>query len=159
MRAISLIAGLAVMLAAGTSAVAETMRSKVAFNTGIQKKADTQPEGGVAMTWDVTLTGGELDGCTASIAENLFPRDNGSWGIFQLEAAVACAKGTFKFNSSGSWDKSGFHGAGVILEDGRSGDFAQAKGRIAQIGSSIVPAATAGTYDVNYELVIDRMDK
>jgi hypothetical protein len=159
MRIISLIVGTAIVLAAAAPAMAGTMRSKVAFNTGIQKPAASQPEGGVAMTWDVTLTGGELDGCTANIAENLFPRDNGSWGIFQLEASVACAKGTFKFNSSGSWDQNGFHGAGVILEDGRSGDFAQAKGRIAQIGSRIVPAATAGTFDVSYELVVDRMDK
>ncbi|MFN4142420.1 hypothetical protein [Aestuariivirga sp.] len=159
MHIYSLTAGLIVMLAAAAPATAEISRSKVAFNTGIQKPAASQPEGGVAMTWDVTPAGGELDGCTASIVENLFPRDNGSWGIFELEASVACTKGTFRFNSTGSWDQNGFHGAGAILEAGRSGDFSQAKGRIAQVGGRVVPAATAGTFDVTYELIIERTDK
>jgi hypothetical protein len=159
MRAISLAIGIAVLLAAGAPAMAETMRSKVAFNTGIQKPAASQPAGGIAVTWDVTLSGGELDGCTASLVDHLFPRDNGSWGIFELEGSVACDKGAFKFTTTGAWDKNGFHGAGFISKDGRSGGFAQAEGRVAQVGVSFVPAATAGTFDVSYDLVIDRTDK
>jgi hypothetical protein len=96
MRTISLTTGLAIMFAAAAPAMAETLRSKVAFNTAIQKPAASQPEGGHAMTWDVKLSGGELDGCTASFAESLFPRDNMSWGIFQLEASVACDRGAFQ---------------------------------------------------------------
>jgi hypothetical protein len=159
MRTISLTTGLAVMLAAAAPAMAETMRSKVAFNTAIQQPAASKPTGGIAMTWDVKLSGGELDGCTASFVDNLFPRDNGSWGIFELEASVACDKGAFRFTTTGSWDKNGFHGAGVISEGGRSGEFSQAEGRVAQIGARLVPAATAGTFDVTYELIVDRTDK
>ncbi len=159
MRIISLATGLAVMLAAAAPSMAETMRSKVAFNTAIQKPATSQPAGGHAMTWDVKLSGGELDGCTASFAESLFPRDNMSWGIFQLEASVACDKGAFRFTTTGAWDKNAFHGAGVISEGGRSGEFSQAKGRVAQIGARLVPAAPAGTFDVTYELIVDRTDK
>ncbi|MCX7347446.1 MAG: hypothetical protein NTU78_17255 [Alphaproteobacteria bacterium] len=159
MRFILFATGLAVMLAAGAPAMAETMRSKVAFNTGIQKPAASQPAGGMAVTWDVKLSGGELDGCTASLLDHLFPHDNGSWGIFELQGSVTCDKGTFGFTTTGAWDKNGFHGAGVISRDGRSGEFSQAEGRVAQIGVSFVPAATAGTFDVSYDLVIDRTDK
>ncbi len=159
MRIISLTVGLAVMLAAAAPTMAETLRSKVAFNTAIQKPAASQPAGGHAVTWDVKLSGGELDGCTASFVDNLFPRDNGSWGIFELEASVACDKGAFRFTTTGSWDKNGFHGAGVISEGGRSGEFSQAEGRVAQIGARLVPAATAGTFDVTYELIVERTDK
>ena len=128
MRIISLTTGLAVILALATPAMAETLRSKVAFNTSVQKPAASQPEGGYAATWDVKLSGGELDGCTASFAETLYPRDNMSWGIFELEGSVACDRGAFRFTSTGSWGKNGFHGAGVISEEGRSGEFAQAGG-------------------------------
>jgi hypothetical protein len=159
MRIISLATGLAVMLAAAAPSMAETLRSKVAFNTAIQKPAASQPAGGHAMTWDVKLSGGELDGCTASFAETLFPRDNMSWGIFQLEASVACDKGAFMFTSTGSWGKNGFHGAGVISEGGRSGEFSQAEGRVAMIDGTVVPAATAGTFDASYELIVERTDK
>ena len=159
MRTISLTTGLAVLLAAAAPTMAETLRTKVAFNTSVQKPAASQPAGGYAVTWDVKLSGGELDGCTGSFADSLFPRDNMSWGIFELEASVACDKGTFRFTSTGSWGKNGFHGAGVISEDGRSGEFAQAKGRVAMIDGSVVPAATAGTFDASYELIVDRTDK
>ncbi|MFO0991728.1 MAG: hypothetical protein U1E67_07345 [Hyphomicrobiales bacterium] len=159
MHIASLTAGLAVMLAAAAPSTAETLRSNVAFNTAIQKPAATQPAGGHATTWDVRLSGGQLDGCLASMAESLFPRDNGSWGIFQLEANVACDKGAFRYTATGSWDKNGFHGAGLISADGRSGEFSQAEGRVAQIGGRVVPAATAGTFDVTYELIVDRTDK
>ena len=120
--------GLAVLLAAAQPATAETMRSKVAFNTGSQKPAASQPAGGIGVTWDVKLSGGELNGCTATFVDHLFPRDKGSWGIFELEGSVACDKGAFKFTTTGSWDKNGFHGAGRISEDGRSGEFSHAEG-------------------------------
>lgn len=157
MRTISLIGGLSALLLATAPAVAETMKSRVAFNTGAQKPAATQPAGGVAKTWEVTLSGGTLDGCKVNIVEDLFPRDNGSWGVFEFKADVTCAKGTFKFSTTGSWDQNGFHGAGLVGKDGRSGDFSELKGRVAQIGARIVPAAAAGTYDVTYDLIVDPM--
>ena len=160
MRTISLTTGLAVVFAATAPAMAaETLRTKVAFNTAVQKPAASQPVGGYAATWDVKLSGGELDGCTASFAESLFPRDNMSWGIFELGATVTCDKGAFSFTATGSWGKNGFHGAGVISEDGRSGEFAQAEGRVAMIDGTVVPAATAGTFDASYELIVERTDK
>lgn len=159
MRIISLATGLAVIFATAAPTMAETLRSKVAFNTSVQKPAASQPEGGHAMTWDVKLSGGELDGCTASFAETLYPRDNMSWGIFDLEGTVSCDRGAFKFTSTGSWGKNGFHGAGVISGDGRSGDFEQAVGRVAMIDGTVVPAATAGTFDASYELIVERTDK
>ena len=159
MRFISLTTGVAVILTAAAPAMAETLRSKVAFNTAVQKPAASQPVGGHAMTWDVKLSGGELDGCTASFAESLFPRDNMSWGFFDLEGSVMCDKGAFKFTSTGSWGKNGFHGAGVISKDGRSGEFAKAEGRVAMIDGTVMPAATAGTYDATYELIVERTDK
>lgn len=138
---------------------AETMRTKVAFNTSVQKPAASQPEGGHAMTWDVKLSGGELDGCTASFAETLYPRDNMSWGMFDIEGSVACDKGTFKFTATGSWGKNGFHGAGFISKDGRSGEFSQAEGRVAMIDGTVMPAATKGTFDATYDLIVERTDK
>ena len=159
MRTISLTTGLALVLAAAAPAMAETLRSKVAFNTAIQKPAASQPAGGHAMTWDVKLSGGELDGCIASFAETLFPRDNMSWGIYEIQGSVACDKGSFKLTSTGSWGKNGFHGAGVISKDGRTGEFAQAEGRVAMIDGTVVPAATAGTFDAAYELIVARTDK
>jgi len=147
----------AIALIAG-SANAETMRSRVAFNTAIQQLAPEQPPDGVAMNYPVTLSGGELDGCTAQIAESLFPRDNGSWGVFQVEADVACDKGAFKFASSGSWDGNGFHGAGRVYQGSGAGNFENMDGRVAQIGGKLVPATKAGTFDVAYELLVDRTD-
>lgn len=159
MRIMSGITGFAVILAVTAPTMAGTMRSKVSFNTGIQKPAAEQPADGMAVTWEVKLSGGELDGCTASLLDHLFPRDNGSWGIFELVGTVTCDKGAFKFTTTGAWDKNAFHGAGTISKDGRSGEFAQAEGRVAQIGASFVPAAKAGTFDASYDLVIDRTDK
>ena len=77
-----------------------------------------------------------------------------SWGIFELEGSVACDKGTFKFTSTGSWGKNGFHGAGVISKDGRSGEFSQAEGRVAMLDGTVMLAATAATFDASYELII-----
>lgn len=52
-----------------------------------------------------------------------------------------------------------FHGAGVISKDGRSGEFAQAEGRVAMIDGTVMPAATAGTFDAAYELIVERTDR
>ncbi len=41
MRTVSVVSGLAIVFSTVISAAAETMRSKVAFNTGIQKQAPT----------------------------------------------------------------------------------------------------------------------
>ena len=41
--------------------------------------------------------------------------------------------GSLASDGAGSWAKNGFHGAGVISEDGRNGEFAQAKGGVARI--------------------------
>jgi hypothetical protein len=159
MRTISLATGLAVMFATAAPAMAETMRTNVAFNTGSWQPAASQPAGGHAVTWQVKLSGGELDGCTATFVDNLFPHDNGSWGIFEFEGSVACEKGAFKFTTTGAWDSNAFHGAGFISKEGRSGEFAQAEGRVAQIGVKFAPGKTAGTSDVSYELIVDRTDK
>ena len=110
------------------------------------------------MNYPVILSGGELDGCRAQIAESVFPRDNGSWGVFQVEADVVCERGAFRFTSSGSWDGNGFHGAGRVYEGSGAGDFEDINGRVAQIGGKLVPAATDGTFDVGYELLVDRTD-
>ena len=106
------------------------------------------------LTYPVTLTGGDLDGCTAQIIESLFPREEGAWGIFQVSGDVACSGGGFAFTSSGAWDGNGFHGAGSVAEG--SGSYEGLAGRVAQIGGSLVPAAEAGTFDVSYELLVDR---
>lgn len=159
MRNVSMLAVLSVAVSLSVPAAAGTMKSNVAFNTGVQKPAATQAPGGHTMTWDVTLKGGELDGCTASITEDLYPRDNGAWGTFDFKAKVTCAKGAFNFATTGAWDQNGFHGGGLISEEGRSGEFAGIAGRVAQIGARIVPAAAAGTLDVSYELAVDRTDK
>ena len=159
MRAITLTFGLAVMLAVTAPATAEILRSKVAFNTAVQKPAASQPTGGYAVTWDVKLSGGELDGCTGSFSDILYPRDNMSWGIFELSGSVTCDRGTFKFTSTGSWGKNGFHGAGLISKEGRSGEFAEAEGRVAMVDGTVMPAAAAGTFDASYDLIVERTDK
>ena len=147
------------MFATSSPSMAEILRTKVAFNTSIQKPAANQPAGGYASTWDVKLSGGDLDGCIVSLAETLYPRDNMSWGYYDIQGSVACDKGAFKYTASGAWGKNGFHGAGVISEDGRSGEFAQAKGRVAMIDGTFVPAATAGTFDAAYQFMVERTDK
>ena len=140
-----------VSLAAGPVA-AETMRSNVAFNTGIGKKTDSQPAGGVEVAYQITLRGGALDGCTVDIVEALHPREEGAWGIFDILGEVTCADGRFAYASSGSWDGKGFHAAGSV--NGGEGRFAGAKGRVAQLGGAGA-AAGDGTTNISYELVVD----
>ena len=78
---------------APSPASAETLRSNVAFNTGIGKKTDDQPPNGLQVAYQITLKGGELDGCTADIIETFYPRNEGAWGIFDISGKVACANG------------------------------------------------------------------
>jgi hypothetical protein len=144
------------LILAAASAHAETMRSNVALNSAIQTPSAEQPADGVAVDYPVTLSGGELDGCEAQIAESLFPRDDGAWGIFAIEVEVTCDGGSFRFMSSGAWDGNGFHGAGRVVEDSGTGIYEGLSGRIAQIGGQVVPAAAEGTLDVSYELLVDR---
>lgn len=141
---------------AAVPASAETLRTRVAFNTAIQQKIAEQPADGVSLAYAVTLAGGELDGCTVQIIESLYPRDEGAWGVFDVAGDVACDGGGFRFASSGAWDGNGFHGAGSVADGSGSGTYEGLSGRVAQIGGSLVPAAASGTFDVSYELLVDR---
>src|SRR6187200_3305614 len=97
LTAISLVAFLAVLVV--PPALAKTMRSDVAFNTGIGKKTDKQPADGVEVAYQITLKGGDLDGCTVDVVEDLHPRDEGAWGIFDIAGTVKCANGdAFAYN-------------------------------------------------------------
>ena len=149
-------AAVSVAILAATPAAAETLRAKVAFNTAIQQKTAEQPADGVSVAYPVTLSSGELDGCTVQIVKSLYPRDEGAWGVFQVAGDVACDDGGFAFASSGAWDGNGFHGAGQVADGSGSGAFEGLSGRVAQIGGSLVPAAASGTLDVGYELLVDR---
>ncbi|HMR33155.1 MAG TPA: hypothetical protein PKA13_18305 [Geminicoccaceae bacterium] len=124
----------------------------MAFNTGIGKKTANQPADGVEVAYQVTLKGGELDGCTVDIVEQLRPRDDGAWGFFDIVGKVTCANGIFNYQSAGSWDDKGFHGVGSIVDG--TGSFSGVKGRVAQLGGGGV-AAGDGTTNISYELVVD----
>ena len=110
----------------------------MAFITGASEKTADQPEGGVKVTYQVTLEGGELDGCTIDIVESLFGRDEGGWGIFDIAGNVTCDNGGFTYTSSGAWDGNGFHGSGHVDEGSGSGDFEGIAGRIAQLNAGVV---------------------
>ena len=142
-----------------TSASAEALRSKVAFNTGIGEKTANQPASGVKVAYQVKLQGGELDGCTIDIIESMYGRDEGSWGIFNIAGDVSCTSGAFAYTSSGAWDGNGFHAAGNIKEGSGRGDFEGIAGRIAQLGGAAAAAAAGdGTLDVSYEFVVDKIN-
>ena len=143
----------AVMAAAfTTSAYADVLRSEVAFNNGIAEKTSDQPEDGVRVSYQITLNGGDLDGCRVDIVEALFPRDSGAWGIFDIKGNVTCDSGGLSYTSSGSWDSNGFHASGDI-QDG-SGDYKGASGRVVQLGGNVADGGN-GTLDVAYSLVFD----
>lgn len=139
---------------AASPAAAETMRSNVAFNNGIGKKTASQPVNGVEVAYQITLEGGDLDGCTVDVVEQLFGREEGAWGIFDIAGKVSCADGGFAYGSSGAWDGKGFHAAGSIVDGSGTGRFQGLKGRIAQLGGGGA-AAGDGTFDISYELVVD----
>lgn len=147
------VAALVATIAAGPAG-ADILRSATTFNTGVQQQADAQPADGVAVTYPITYSGGALDGCTAEVAETLYPRDEGSWGIYEVAADVACADGGFAFTSSGSWDAKGFHGAGSVDEGSGTGSYEGLAGRLAQSGG--FSAAADNTQDITYEIMIDR---
>jgi hypothetical protein len=155
MRMPAVCAALAAVVVAGP-AVAETLRSETVFNTAVQKPGEQQPEGGMAVTYPITYSGGALDGCTAEVAESLFPYDDGAWGIYEVAADVTCGDGGFAFTSTGSWDAKGFHGVGSVNEGSGTGSYEGLAGRIAQSGG-LTPAAD-GTADIAYEIMIDRPD-
>ena len=98
---------------AATPAAADTLKSGVAFNNGIGKKTATQPANGVEVAYQITLQGGDLDGCTVDVVEQLYGRDEGGWGIFDIAGDVKCDRGGFSYTSSGAWDGNGFHAAGA----------------------------------------------
>jgi Protein of unknown function (DUF3224) len=142
---------LAILLAAPVAA--ETLRATTTFNTSIQQKAEVQPADGMAVTYPVTYAGG-LEGCTAAVAESLYPKDGGDWGIYEVAADVTCPDGGFAFTSTGAWDAKGFHGTGSVTEGSGTGSYASLAGRLAQSGS-LAPAAN-DSMDLSYELMIDR---
>ena len=136
-------------------AAADTLKSGVAFNTGIGEKTANQPADGVEVSYQVPLKGGDLDGCTVDIIETLVPRDEGAWGFFDIQGDVTCGdRGGFAYTSSGAWDGNGFHAAGNIEDGSGSGEFEGISGRVAQLGGGAADAGD-GTFDISYDLVFD----
>jgi len=146
-------AAIAALLAA-TPASADTLKSGVAFNNGIGEKTANQPANGVEVAYQITLQGGDLDGCTVDIVEQLYGRDEGAWGIFDIAGDVSCDRGGFSYTSSGAWDGKGFHAAGEIVDGSGSGEFEGISGRVAQLGGAGSDAGD-GTFDIAYDLVLD----
>jgi hypothetical protein len=146
-------AAIAAIIAA-TPAAADTLKSGVAFNNGIGQKTANQPANGVQVGYQITLKGGDLDGCTVDIVESLYGRDEGAWGIFDIAGDVSCDQGGFSYTSSGAWDGNGFHAAGNIVDGSGSGDFDGISGRVAQLNGSGADAGD-GTFNISYDLVLD----
>lgn len=144
---------IAVLVAAGP-VCAETLKSSIAFNTGIGEQTANQPTDGVEVAYQVDLKGGELDGCTVDVIEILVPREEGAWGFFDITGDVRCDRGGFSYSSSGAWDGNGFHAAGVIKEDSGTDAFKGISGRVAQLNGSGTAAAD-NTTDIAYDLVFD----
>jgi hypothetical protein len=141
-------------LVAATPASADTIKSGVAFNNGIGKKTANQPANGVEVSYPLTLKGGELDGCTVDVVEQLYGREEGAWGIFDIAGDVKCDRGGFAYTSSGAWDGNGFHAAGEIEDGSGSGDFEGISGRVAQLKGAGADAGD-GTFNISYDLVFD----
>jgi hypothetical protein len=87
-------AAIGVMIAA-VPACADTLKSGVAFNNGIGEKTANQPADGVQVSYQITLKGGDLDGCTVDVVESLYGRDDSAWGIFDIAGDVKCDRGGF----------------------------------------------------------------
>jgi hypothetical protein len=147
------ICGAAGLSIAAAPAFADTLKSGVAFNTGIGQKTASQPADGVEVAYQVTLKGGDLDGCTVDIVEQLRPREEGAWGLFDIKGDVSCGDGGFGYASAGAWDGNGFHAAGDIVEGSGSGKFENIAGRVAQLKGGA--AAGDGTTNISYDLVFD----
>jgi hypothetical protein len=137
-----------------TPAGAEAMKSKVAFNNSIGKETGNQPAGGKTVSYQITLRGGDLDGCTVDIVESLYGREEGNWGIFDIKGDVKCSGGGFTYTSSGAWDGKGFHAAGAIKDGSGTGKFKDIGGRIAQLGGG-ASKADGGGFNISYDLVVD----
>jgi hypothetical protein len=148
------ICGAATFMLAAFPASAEMLKSGVAFNTGIGQKTASQPADGVEVAYQITLKGGDLDGCTVDIVEQLRPREEGAWGLFDIKGDLSCADGGFGYASSGAWDGNGFHAAGNIVDGSGSGRFENLAGRVAQLKGGGA-AAGDGTTNISYELVFD----
>jgi hypothetical protein len=141
-------------ITAAMPAAADTLKSAVAFNNGIGKKTANQPANGVEVAYQITLKGGDLDGCTVDVVESLYGRDEGAWGIFDIAGDVSCDRGGFSYTSSGAWDGNGFHAAGAIEDGSGSGEFENISGRVAQLKGGGADAGN-GTFDISYDLVFD----
>ena len=137
-----------------TPASADTQKSAVAFNTSIGEKTASQPADGIQVAYQITLKGGDLDGCTVDIVESLYGRDDGAWGIFDIAGDVKCDRGGFSYTSSGAWDGNGFHAAGSVEDGSGSGDFEGLSGRIAQLNGGGADAGDGST-NISYDLVVD----
>ena len=141
-------------LVAATPAAADALKSGVAFNNGIGEKTANQPANGTEVAYQITLQGGDLDGCAVDVVEQLYGREDGAWGIFDIAGDVKCDLGGFSYTSSGAWDGNGFHAAGEIEDGSGSGDFEGIKGRVAQLKGAGADAGD-GTFNISYDLVLD----
>jgi hypothetical protein len=139
---------------ASAPAFADTLRSGVAFNNGIGQKTADQPADGVEVSYRITLQGGDLDGCTVDVVEQLYPREEGAWGIYDMRGDVACDRGAFAYGMAGAWDGNGYHAAGAIEDGSGSGEFEGISGRVAQLNGAGKDAGD-GTFDLSYDLVFD----
>ena len=142
------------VIAATSSGHAETLRSNVAFNTSIGQMTADQPANGHQVSFQITLKGGDLDGCTVDVVESLYGREDGAWGIFDIAGDLKCERGGFSYTSSGAWDGNGFHAAGTIEEGSGSGDFEGVSGRVASLSGGAKPTEGGGA-DISYEIVFD----
>jgi hypothetical protein len=143
------------ILGFASPAGAEAMKSKVSFNNTIGQPSGNQPAGGKTVSYQITLKGGELDGCTDDVVESLFGREEGAWGIFDIKGDVKCSGGGFTYTSSGAWDGNGFHAAGAIKDGSGTGKFQGITGRIAQLGGG-ASKADGGGMIISYDLVVDQ---
>ncbi len=149
--------GSAAAVMATTPALADVLRSSVEFNNAIGEETENQPADGMEVAYQVTLEGGDLDGCTVDIVEVLLPRDEGAWGLFDIQGDVSCDEGGFSYTSSGAWDGNGFHAAGDIESGSGSGEFEGISGRVAQLGGSAADAGDGG-FIISYDLVFDTQE-
>jgi hypothetical protein len=150
-----LLCGVVAGIILGTPVSADTLRSKVGFNNSIGQKTDNQPANGTKVSYQITLQGGDLDGCTVDVVESLYGREEGAWGIFDIAGDVKCGdRGGFSYTSSGAWDGNGFHAAGTIEEGSGTGEFEGVSGRVAQLGGGAKDTGN-GTADISYEIVFD----
>jgi hypothetical protein len=144
-----------VVIGFASPAGAQAMKSKVSFNNNIGKETGNQPADGKTVSYSITLSGGELDGCTVDVVESLFGREEGNWGIFDIKGDVKCSGGGFSYTSSGAWDAKGFHAAGDIKDGSGTGKFKGITGRIAQLGGG-ASKADGGGMTISYDLVVDQ---